>query len=262
MKLENNIKYIGIRLNKSKTKWEVKIGHNYKKIYLGYFLRIKDAIEAYDNKAIELFGENVITNKKMIEQGKLPTPSDDMNLIDIIKDLPNETWENIQNYDGMYQVSNLGRIKSLDRITFNNNMLIGRLMKNRKDKDGYLLITLSKNGKVKTFKIHRLVAEAFMSNLDNLPQINHKNGIKSDNYVENLEWCDNSYNQRHALETGLRIMPRGESHYISYLKEIDIINIRQLKKEGISDNELALKYNVSSGHIWSIANRKCWKHIE
>ena len=97
-----------------------------------------------------------------------------------------EYWKNIKGYEGLYQVSDCGRVKSL---------ISNKILKQVVNKStGYSQITLHKNGEVKTFSVHRLVALAFIPNPDNLPQINHKNEIKTDNVVENLEFCDATYN--------------------------------------------------------------------
>ena len=101
-----------------------------------------------------------------------------------------EIWKDIEGFEGLYQISNMGNVKSLNYHRTGKE----RIMKGRKDKDGYLLAHLSKDGKAKNYQIHRLVAIAFIPNPDNLPVINHKNEIKSDNRVSNLEWCSYSYN--------------------------------------------------------------------
>lgn len=108
-----------------------------------------------------------------------------------------EIWEDIKGYEGLYQVSNLGRVKSLDRYVRSKNNSIalkkGKLLKTHTDKDGYLSICLYRT-KCKKFQVHRLVAEAFIPNPYNLPQINHKNELKDDNRADNLEYCDCCYN--------------------------------------------------------------------
>ena len=110
----------------------------------------------------------------------------------------NEIWEDVLDYEGLYKISNLGRVKSLKRNTTHN-----RIMKLCLDRYGYLYVGLSKNGKVNYKKVHRLVAQAFIPNLNNKPQVNHIDGNKQNNCVDNLEWCDASYNQLHAVKLGL-----------------------------------------------------------
>lgn len=103
-------------------------------------------------------------------------------------ELKNEKWRDIFGYDGMYQVSDLGRVRSLK---FGKT----RVLRPRKHRHGYLQVDLCQDGKQKTVKIHRLVAQAFIPNDDETKnEINHRNEIKSDNRVSNLEWCDRSYN--------------------------------------------------------------------
>lgn len=102
-----------------------------------------------------------------------------------------EIWKDILGYEGLYQVSNFGRVKSLK---FGKE----RILKLTKDKDGYLIVNLYKAGRIKTVKVHRLVAEAFLPNPDNLPLINHKDEDKSNNIVSNLEWYDVKYNTNYG----------------------------------------------------------------
>lgn len=100
-----------------------------------------------------------------------------------------EIWKDIKEYEGLYQVSNFGRIKSLPR-----KGTYARILKPSTNKDGYLQVHLCKNGKLKTFLVHRLVAEAFLDNPNNLPQVNHKDENPQNNNVENLEFCSAKYN--------------------------------------------------------------------
>lgn len=102
-----------------------------------------------------------------------------------------EIWKDKKDYEGHYQVSNCGRVKSLNY----HRMGFEKILKTYVDKDGYLTVML--NNPRKTFLVHRLVAEAFLPNPDNLPQVNHKDENKQNNNVENLEWCTVKYNNEY-----------------------------------------------------------------
>ena len=99
----------------------------------------------------------------------------------------NEVWKDIEGYEGHYQVSDYGRVKS---VKFGKE----RILRSRRDGCGYLQVILCKNGEMKTFRIHRIVAQAFILNPNNLPELNHKDEDKTNNSVQNLEWCDRKYN--------------------------------------------------------------------
>lgn len=98
-----------------------------------------------------------------------------------------EIWKDIKDYEGLYQISSLGRVKSL---WYGKE----RILKLGKDKDNYLTTNLCKEGKIKIFKVHRLVAQTFIPNPNNYPCVNHKDENKQNNTVENLEWCTHKYN--------------------------------------------------------------------
>lgn len=119
-----------------------------------------------------------------------------------------EIWKDIKGYEGLYQVSNLGRIKSLQRYRISksgtNQNVNEKILKQSCGKTNkYLNVTLAKNKKNKTFQIHRLAALNFIPNPNNYPQVNHKDGNKQNNCVDNLEWCTCKENINHAWKNGL-----------------------------------------------------------
>lgn len=151
-----------------------------------------------------------------------------------------EIWKDIEGYEGLYQVSNLGRVKSLPRKVVGLNNVIqnfkGKILKQHKDKKGYLRVALSKNNKIKLKQVHRLVAEAFIPNPENKPTVNHKFGIKSDNRVSQLEW--NSYREqiKNAINIGL----------IDYSK----LNYKEINKKVISKTRKPIcQYDLNGNFI-------------
>ena len=113
-----------------------------------------------------------------------------------------EEWRPIPGYEGLYEVSNLGRVRSVDRYVKSKGesywLRKGKMLSPTKDKNGYLKVNLSCNGKHNIIRVHRLVTEAFLPNPDNLPEVNHKDEDKTNNRVENLEWCDHKYNMNYG----------------------------------------------------------------
>jgi hypothetical protein len=134
-----------------------------------------------------------------------------------------EVWIDISGYEGLYQVSNLGRVKSCEKMIFHFRgglrKLKEKIRKPVTDNYGYIVIDLYKEGKGKLYKVHRLVGVAFIPNEEDKKFINHKNGIKNDNNVNNLEWCTHSENQIHAFKNGLK-KPQinGEKAVLMYQK--------------------------------------------
>lgn len=117
-----------------------------------------------------------------------------------------EIWKDIPGYEGLYQASSLGRIKSIDRaITYSNrhnHIHKGKILIQRECTGGYLYAVLSKEGKVKNCRVHRLVASSFIPNPNNLPQVNHLDKNRKNNSVLNLQWCTGSENQIHSFTNG------------------------------------------------------------
>ena len=128
-----------------------------------------------------------------------------------------EIWKDIKGYEGKYQVSNLGRIKSLERDVFFPNGTVNRhieekILVQNIGKLGYAYVNLYLNGKAKTIKTHRLVAMAFLPNPENKPMVNHKDEVKTNNVVDNLEWCDAQYNALY----GTRIQRQKQTYKDNY----------------------------------------------
>jgi hypothetical protein len=164
-----------------------------------------------------------------------------------------------EGFEGYY-VDELGNIFSdVYHPTQNKNRKL-RKLKSGLDANGYPIVNLCINGKAHTKKIHRLVAQAFIPNLENKATVNHINGIKTDNRVENLEWATRSENSQHAYDTGLQsaVTKRGEKNGRSKLTESQVFLIRVDTR---NQQIIADEYGVSNQLISLIKNRKQWKHI-
>jgi len=173
-----------------------------------------------------------------------------------------ETWKDIPGYNGLYQVSNHGRIKRLSRITLRKGFptrLPETIQKLKIQTNGYLSIGLTIDNNRKTINVHRLVAIAFIDNTNQKSVVNHIDGNKQNNYVDNLEWCSFSDNSQHAKSKGLKKDVFGEAHGMTSLTENDVKNIRNLAQKGIKGIFIAKNYpSVSYATIQNIITRKTW----
>lgn len=178
--------------------------------------------------------------------------------------LEGEVWENIPNYDS-YKISNYGRVWSFGCIETKNGIKIkkGRFLKPAINPPGYWAVCLFKNNKGKTHSIHRLVAIAFIPNPENKPQVNHINGIKTDNRIENLEWATPSENLAHAYKIGKKITTvlKGENHGSSKISNEDVLEIRRLMSDGFSYKWVSNKFGLSQSQVRRIHLRERWAHI-
>jgi hypothetical protein len=166
-----------------------------------------------------------------------------------------EIWKDIVGYENIYQISNFSRVKSLSRIRVNGRstcLTKDKILSPAVSKNNYTHVELLGKNKL----IHRLVAAAFIPNPENKPQVNHINGIKTDNMVENLEWCTVSENAIHASKN--RLSKTGEKHWKSKLTEKEVLEIRESK---LSSKLLVEKYNVLQCTISQIKRNKTWKYI-
>jgi hypothetical protein len=176
-----------------------------------------------------------------------------------------EIWKDIKNYEGLYQVSNLGRVRSLDRVVKHGNRFRndkGKILSVSVTPEGYPQITLCRDNKKHHVKIHRIVALTFMDKIDETYVVNHKDGNKKNNCLDNLEWVSYSRNVKHALENELSLQ-RGQTHDSAKLRDIDIPTIKKLRNEyNLNLKTIALIYGVHRVTIGDIINGRTWAHIQ
>jgi hypothetical protein len=177
-----------------------------------------------------------------------------------------EVWKDIKDYEGIYQVSNQGRVRSLDRIVVNKNGINikrkGRVYKLSPEGSGYYQVQFYNKGKRVHKSVHRLVAFCFLINNNNLSDINHKDGNKTNNNVNNLEWMTHSDNMIHAHNNGLLRNVDGENNNMSKITKIIAIDIfKKSWNTKIKQKEIADMYGISISCVSLIKRKKTWKHI-
>lgn len=192
-----------------------------------------------------------------------------------------EIWKDISGFKDSYQVSNKGRVKSLQRYIFQRDVhgvmykrsIPGKILSlGGTNGKGYLIVQLRNgaNSHIGNCYIHRLVAECFIENSKNNPEVNHMDGNKSNNCVENLEWCTRSENEEHAYLHGLNNItaysmgkhPRGSENYQAKINEeqaMQIYNLYCLKQ--FTSADIGKMFNLSRKAIDAIGTKRSWKHI-
>jgi len=180
--------------------------------------------------------------------------------------LQEEKWKDVLHYEGLYQTSNLARMKSLGKLIYRSNCVkpVKRepmIMVQFLNKRGYLRICLrDKNKTKKSFSVHRLVAEVFIPNPENKPYVNHKGKIPNtaDNRVWMIEWATHPENEKHAVENGLKAY--GVRHGQCKLTEKDVLEIRAI---GYSQMQTitARKYGIGKSQVGRILRREIWKNL-
>ena len=166
----------------------------------------------------------------------------------------NEIWKDINGYNGSYKISNFGRVKS---IKYDKEIMLKCWL----NSFGYCIVNFSQNGTRKNYRVHRLVAEYFIDNINSLKEVNHIDGNKQNNNVSNLEWCTRQENLKHAHKIGLRKAKSGEEHNAVKLKETDVKEIRNLYRNGYTQKNIAEIYNVTQANISTIVLNKTWKNL-
>lgn len=182
-----------------------------------------------------------------------------------------ETWKEIDGYDGLYEISNKGRVRSYNNKGYNkpDRRQEPKILKLHKQNSGYYFVTLyNSDSKNKQYTIHRLVAKAFIPNPEDKPMVNHVDGDKENNCVDNFEWVTRMENHIHAEQNGLAQPPpearKGEDHEQSKLTEKEVIDIREYRESRghfYGRRALADKYGVSEALITKIISREAWSHI-
>ena len=170
-----------------------------------------------------------------------------------------EIWKDIEGYENHYQISNLGNVKSLSRkLKTKHSFRVTKemLLKVTIDAYGYGVVCLSKEMKIKRCRVHRLVAQAFISNMENKPHVNHIDGVKTNNYFGNLEWCTPQENINHAMATGLTDGMNG-----SILTIGQVVEIKKMLSSGAMHKDIAQLFNVTRGAITDINIGKSWKNV-
>jgi len=173
-------------------------------------------------------------------------------------DRDNEIWRPVIGYEGVYEVSSLGRIK---RIARTRGAVPGRILKSYQGNRPYVSIILTKNCSPHTYSLHRIVAEAFHGPCPDGYEANHKNGITSDNRACNLEWVTPIANMQHSITTlGRNLI--GENHPMARLTKDEVLEIRRLHTSTkLSMSEIASRFQTGRANIWLIVHRRNWRHI-
>lgn len=169
-------------------------------------------------------------------------------------------WKDILGYEGFYKISDNGEIKSIDRkiLSSNGKMLPfkGKNIKLTRDKVGYVRVSLNRLGKLKFHYAHRMVAQCFIYNTENKPYVNHKNGIKNDNRVDNLEWCTKSENKKHSYDTLGELPRRGARNGMTVIDESLLDSIKQDYLKTKSFMQTGKNFNISNTQAWRIVTGK------
>lgn len=174
-------------------------------------------------------------------------------------------WRDVKGFEGWYQVSSNGIVKSLDRHIVDGRLIKGKTLHQYIDRQGYRKVSLCRSGKHYHYFVHRLVAETFIPNKYNLQSINHIDENPANNDVSNLEWCTTKYNVNYGNRAKkFSMKTSGELHYGHKLSEQDVLNIIKEYKPGVRGSgteSIAKKYGVHRMTIKAIITGQSWKYL-
>ena len=174
-----------------------------------------------------------------------------------------EIWKDIPGYDGWYQVSNHGRVRSWRKYgNCNKKTKHPKIMNGSVNNKGYVMIHLRIGDNSEYISTHRLVGKLFIPNQENKPQINHIDGDKLNNNINNLEWVTAKENTAHAFEAKLRENPKGEKHGNSILTKGDVFKIHDLYNKGVFQKKIAKKFGIAQQTVSEIVTFRKWKHLK
>lgn len=169
-----------------------------------------------------------------------------------------ENWKPVIGYEEIYEVSDLGNVRS---IVDRKNSYVGKVLQPTLRKNGYLQFGLTKDGKTKWFKASRLVARTWIPNPESKPTVNHKDGLKTNDKVSNLEWATIAENTKHAYDMGLAKTRRGETSTSARLTELGVMLIRQLLKSKTTGKDISLRFGISEMMVSDIRLGKTWAYF-
>lgn len=171
-----------------------------------------------------------------------------------------ELWQWVVGYEGLYMVSNMGNVMGVPKSTQAGHLI---RQTERTGHRGYMHVSLCKDNKKKTFSVHRLVATAFIPNVDRKPEVNHKNGNRADNRVENLEWVTRSENERHAYD---QLGKQPQRYWAGkprlFARKLTSEQVKAIRQDPRPSRQIGLEYGVSKTTILNIKKGKQYKEVE
>jgi hypothetical protein len=176
-----------------------------------------------------------------------------------------EVWKDVLGLENFYQVSNMGKVKTMPREVIRGRGGVyktpERLLNPSINSDGYYTGIFRVNKKACNYKVHTLVALAFIGQIPKGMEVNHKNGIKTDNRVENLEIITKSQNIKHAFNIGLNKPNKGEKNGNSKYTKEDAIKVKKLIKNGLTETQIVNEINCSIHFVRDIRRNRTWAHV-